>query len=198
MRSRSWALPIAGLVALALPIAGCGGGGSSPGVATVQHRAASGHHPQQPRAGKNPQAQVLAFVACMRSHGVPDMPDPLTSPHGFKFALNPSNAAPAFHSAFARCQHLLPAGGHSSGPSAQESRRQIADMLSFARCMRSHGLANFPDPNAQSGLTVAMVEAQGIDVHSPAVLRVAQACIPASHGALTPAKIREAIANAGH
>jgi hypothetical protein len=34
-------------------------------------------------------------------------------------------------------------------------------------------------------------------VHSPAVLRVVQACLPASHGALTPAKVREALRNAG-
>jgi hypothetical protein len=35
-------------------------------------------------------------------------------------------------------------------------------------------------------------------VHSPRVLRVVQACLPASHGALTAAKVREAIDNAGH
>jgi hypothetical protein len=63
--------------------------------------------------------------------------------------------------------------------------------------MRSHGVARFPDPSAHSGLTVEMVQAQGIDVHSPAVLRVVQACLPASHGALTPAKVREALKNAG-
>jgi hypothetical protein len=43
-----------------------------------------------------------------------------------------------------------------------------------------------------------MVQAQGIDVRSPAVLRVVQACLPASHGALTAAKVREAISGAGH
>jgi hypothetical protein len=63
--------------------------------------------------------------------------------------------------------------------------------------MRSHGVTRFPDPTAQGDLTVAMVQAQGIDVHSPAVLRVVQACLPASHGALTPAKVREALNHAG-
>ena len=51
--------------------------------------------------------------------------------------------------------------------------------------MRSHGVARFPDPTAQGQLSVEMVQAQGIDVHSPAVLHVVQACLPASHGALT-------------
>jgi hypothetical protein len=40
-------------------------------------------------------------------------------------------------------------------------------------------------------------EIAGIDVHSAAVLRVVQTCLPASHGGLTAAKVREAIANAG-
>jgi hypothetical protein len=59
-------------------------------------------------------------------------------------------------------------------------------------------VSRFPDPTAQGQLTVEMVQAQGIDAHSPAVLRVVEACLPASHGWLTPAKVREAINNAGH
>jgi hypothetical protein len=81
--------------------------------------------------------------------------------------------------------------------SAQQRPSRLADELSFARCMRSHGLSRFPDPTAQSGVTLEMVRARGIDLHSPAVLRVMQACLPASHGALTPAKIRAAVNKGG-
>jgi predicted dinucleotide-utilizing enzyme len=95
------------------------------------------------------------------------------------------------------CNHLLPNGGSDSQETAQQKRTRLADGRSFARCMRSHGLTRFPDPTAQGDLSVEMVQAQGIDVHSPAVLRVVQACLPASHGALTPAKVREALNNAG-
>jgi hypothetical protein len=63
--------------------------------------------------------------------------------------------------------------------------------------MRSHGVTSFPDPTAQGDLSVEMIQAQGVDVHSPAVLRVAQTCLPASHGALTSAKIRAAISDGG-
>ena len=104
---------------------------------------------------------------------------------------------PKFQAAQNACTHLLPNRGGGSPETAQQQRTQLADELSFARCMRSHGVSRFPDPTAQGGLSVEMVEAQGIDVHSPAVLRVVQKCLPASHGALTPAKIREALANAG-
>ena len=58
-------------------------------------------------------------------------------------------------------------------------------------------MTRVPDPTTQ-GLTVEMVQAQGVDVHSPAVLHVVQRCLPASHGALTAAKVREALKNAGH
>ena len=96
------------------------------------------------------------------------------------------------------CSHLLPTnGGAGSQETAQQQRTRLADGLSFARCMRNHGVARFPDPTAQGQLTVEMVQAQGIDVRSPAVLRIVQACLPASHGALTPAKVREALNNAG-
>jgi hypothetical protein len=138
---------------------------------------------------------MVAFSQCMRSHGVPNFPDPQHFAGGnVKLTIHNLQPSPA---ALNACGHLLPTNG---GPSqtAQQQRRQLADELSFARCMRNHGVSRFPDPTAQGQLTVAMVEAQGIDVHSPAVLRVVQVCLPASHGALTMAKVREALNNAGH
>jgi hypothetical protein len=63
--------------------------------------------------------------------------------------------------------------------------------------MRSHGATRFPDPTAQGQLTVEMVEAQGIDVHSPVFLQGLESCLPASHGLLTPAAVANAIKNAG-
>jgi hypothetical protein len=133
----------------------------------------------------------------MRSHGLPSFPDPQRFAGGnVKLTIHQVAAgSPHYQSAMTACSHLLPP---SRGNGQQETTRtQLADELSFARCMRSHGVARFPDPTAQGQLTVEMVQAQGIDVHSPAVLRVVRTCLPASHGALTPAKVREALNNAG-
>jgi hypothetical protein len=102
-----------------------------------------------------------------------------------------------FRRAAGTCSHLLPSGGSGSQQTAQQKHTRLVDELSFARCMRNHGVSRFPDPTAQGDLSVEMVRAQGIDVHSPAVLHVVQACLPASHGALTPAKVRAALNNAG-
>jgi hypothetical protein len=91
----------------------------------------------------------------------------------------------------------MPLGRGGSQPTAQQKQTQLADALSFAACMRRHGVARFPDPTAQGGLSVEMVQAQGVDVHSPAVLRAIQTCLPASHGGLTAAKVRAALNKAG-
>jgi hypothetical protein len=180
---------VAGFAMLA---AGCGGGGS-PRVASVASSTTVATAPTT-------QSGLVAFSACMRSNGAPNFPDPQRFVGGnVKLTIHQVGAgSPHFQAAMSACDHLLPTNG-GSGPqeTPQQQRTRLADELSFARCMRSHGVSRFPDPTAQGQLTVEMVQAQGIDVHSPAVLRVVQACLPASHGALTPAKVRAAINNAG-
>jgi hypothetical protein len=131
----------------------------------------------------------------MRTHGIPAFPDP--DSHGNFHLLNQQTLGVSKQTSLAAkraCQHLFPSN-FSSGPpeTARQRRVQLADALSFARCIRSRGVSRFPDPNPQGDLSVAMVEAQGIDVHSHAFLQVVEACLPASHGALTPAKVRQAL-----
>lgn len=152
------------------------------------------------QAAHQTQAQMhleeLRFVRCVRSHGIAGLPDP-TSPREFKLSLGPDAGAlahsPAFRSATMACQHLLPSGPGGTQGTPQQTSIRRADGLSFARCMRSHHVDRFPDPNAQGELTVAMVQAQGINLHDPGTLRAVNECLPASHGALTAAKIRAAL-----
>ena len=184
---------VVAVAAFSLLAAGCGGGGS-PRVASVPSSTTAATTTTQ-----NGAAAVVPFSRCMRSHGVPNFPDPSTiDPQALKaIAQHLAANNPRFAAATRTCNHLLPNGGRGSQEAAQQSRTRLADELSFARCMRRRGVTRFPDPTAQAGLSVEMVQAQGIDLHSPAVLRVVQACLPASHGALTPAKVREALNNAG-
>jgi hypothetical protein len=186
---------VVGAAALALLAAGCGGGGSgSPAVATVGSSTTVGT-----TATQSVEEGLLAFSRCMRSHGVSDFPDPQRYVGGnVKLTIHQlGTRTPHFQAAMNACDHLLPSGGPGPQETAQQLRTRLVDERSFARCMRSHGVIRFPDPTAQGDLSVEMVQAQGIDVHSPAVLHVVQACLPASHGALTPAEVRAAIANAG-
>ena len=195
------------VAALALLAAGCGGS-RSPGVAslassttaaasTAENGAASA---TQNGATSSPLRRLVAYSQCMRSNGVANFPDPQADGGGnFKLTIQRDAEAnnPRFQAASRACKHLLPAGRGQDQTAVQYQRAQIADELSFARCMRRHGLTRFPDPNAQTGLTVQMVQAQGINVNSPAALKAVQECLPASHGWLTPAKVRQAINRAG-
>jgi len=181
---------IVAVVTCASLAAGCGGGGSPAGVARLTPTTAASTTTGQSNG-------LLAFSRCMRANGVPGFPDPQHFADGSaKLTVHNRGRRPAIAAAMNACDHLLPPGPNQ--PTQAQLRTQLADELSFAKCMRSHGVARFPDPTAQGELSVEMVQAQGIDVHSTTVLRVVQKCLPASHGALTPAKVREAIANAGH
>ncbi|HEY3961125.1 MAG TPA: hypothetical protein VGL84_01225, partial [Gaiellaceae bacterium] len=180
-------LSFVAVACFALFAAGCGGG-KSPSVANGVGATTT----------TSTQTGTAAFARCMRSNGVPAFPDPVSSgeiPKVQVAAAAKSN--PKFNTAQAACSHLLPNGSLGPQQTAAQQRTQLADELSFAKCMRSHGVSRFPDPTAQGGLSVEMVQAQGIDVHSPQVLRVVQACLPASHGALTAKKVEEAINGAG-
>jgi hypothetical protein len=182
---------VVAVVAFALLAAGCGGGGS-PGVANVASSTTAA-------TTTTTQNGAVAFTRCMRSNGVANFPDPpaagarILKPTMQQLGVTDSQ----FKAAVSACNHLLPNGGEPQQQTAQQKHTRLADELSFARCMRNHGVGRFPDPTAQGDLSVEMVQAQGVNVHSPAVLQAVQACLPASHGALTAAKVREALNNAG-
>jgi hypothetical protein len=118
---------------LAVLVAACGGSPSSPG------RAGSSN------AGGSPNSQALAYSSCVRSHGVPNFPDPNSSGEFDKAALNQLAASNSqYETATQTCGHLLPNNG--GGPTPAEVRQEWSGMLNFARCMRSHGVPTWPDP----------------------------------------------------
>jgi hypothetical protein len=60
--------------------------------------------------------QMLKFAQCMRSHGVPNFPDPVISGGGVQLKLTGINpSSPQFKSAQRACQSLAP-GGAPPGP----------------------------------------------------------------------------------
>jgi hypothetical protein len=132
---------------------------------------------------------MVAYAQCMRTHGVPRFPDPTGSGGNSKQAATrafkevSNSQAEAAQTA---CQHLQPNGGQ---PSKAELARHIGDLLAFARCIRAHGVPRFPDPSSSGQVTHAMLADAGVDVHQPAVLRAADACVSVTHGALTKAAV---------
>jgi hypothetical protein len=175
---------LAAIAVVSLVAAGCGSSSPSTGSASASSDASSDAHSIQP---------AINFADCMRSHGVSDFPDPTTSPHGFKESLNPSTPhSPAFLSALRPCQHLLPRGGSNLSP--PHTQAQDAAALAFARCLRSHGFPSFPDPSSTGDLSHQMLAAAGINLHQPAVVQAADACVGVTHGYITRTDVARFIA----
>jgi hypothetical protein len=115
------------------------------------------------------------FSACMRSHGVPNFPDPNgqgSITFGSSDGIDPGS--PQFQSAQKACQKLLPNGGAPSP--AQQAKAQAAT-LRFSACMRSHGVPKFPDPSFSGGrISLRINASSGIDPQSPQFQAAQKAC----------------------
>jgi hypothetical protein len=173
MHSRTLSFTSAAM-AVSLLAAGCGGGSRTTAAVT--------------------QPGLVAYSHCMRSHGVPNFPDP-TAGEGIPKDKIPVGS-PQFGAASNDCEHSMPVSGLGPQTTPEQARARVADEISFARCLRTHGFQNFPDPTITGQLTRAMLANAGIDVHQPAVLQAADACVAVTDGLMTRATVVSFIA--GH
>jgi hypothetical protein len=105
----------------------------------------------------------------MRSHGVPTFPDPNSK--GQVDASGVANLnSPQYRKAQEVCRPLAPIGGGHSTQGGSLAPQQEAQLLKFARCMRSHGVPKFPDPTS-SGLSLS-----GVDPNTQQFQAAQQAC----------------------
>jgi hypothetical protein len=173
---RSFAVAVA-LIGCALALTACGS--SSP----RSSRSPNG-------SGSNPnQAQILneslRFTRCVRADGVPNFPDaPSNGGYGVKSFAQQSHDdtisingvsvnAPAFRSAMAKCQHYLP---QPPAPTTSQLATIRTLMVTWAKCMRSHGLPDFGDPTITAD-GHRIMHGQ-FDIDSPAYESARQACDP--------------------
>lgn len=180
--------------AFALLAAGCGGGGS-PGVAriasdttaatTTTTTTESGSGPAG-KAGGGPSgahfsiamdvgntAQGAKFSSCMRKHGVSNFPDPNSDgviQFGSGQGIDPNS--PTFRSARSTCQKLLPNGGQ---PTPQQQAKQQQQLLTFSKCMRAHGIKDFPDPT-NGGLRLSARPGSDLSPDNPQFQAAQKAC----------------------
>jgi hypothetical protein len=158
------ALVLAGVTGLTLAASACGGS-SSPKVAQVGTTSANRAHPHGPRA----------FSACMRSHGVPTFPDPNSS-GTIQVPSSIDDRLPTVRAAYRACHSLAPSEGSITGQGGQGHLMTQDQLLAFARCMRSHRVPNFPDPQVVNGHLNIPDTAGQIDPSSPIVTAAMAAC----------------------
>jgi len=148
---------ITALVAVVLVAAACGGSNGS-GVAGGGSSSPS----------NSAQQSMLAFSQCMRSHGVPNFPDPVDEVDLPKISPETLGVGSSqFNAAENACRNLLPPNGVMSGNSRGYSdvvercivggicppavTHWLQDKeLKYAQCMRAHGLPSWPDPSTDA------------------------------------------------
>jgi len=150
------------LACLALVVAACSssassGSGAGPGSGSARH-------------------SELAFSRCMRAHGITSFPDPNTQGGialnaGQGTGLDPKS--PQFKAANNACKSLLPPQMPMS-PAQQAAARVQA--LRYSRCMRTHGISDFPDPNSQGGIAIQARPGGDLDPHNPRFQAANKAC----------------------
>jgi hypothetical protein len=145
--NQTWRAATVTMLGLTLLVAGCTGSPSS-----GRARGAGGS--QSPSA--------VGYSYCVRSHGVPNFPDPPSGGGVAKASAQQLGVSSAtLQAAETACQHLIPAPGGALAQEEQQCfvandcsssvvRQLLNEMLRFARCMRSHGEPNFPDPTTDA------------------------------------------------
>jgi hypothetical protein len=162
------AVLIAGTLACGLVAAACGSSGSGgPPVASLSSSpSASATSPGSAKAS------TLAYARCMRAHGISDFPDPDASGNLQLNAdagsdLDPKN--PRFKAADTACKSLLP-------PPQAAPKDLKAKNLRYARCMRAHGISDFPDPKPDGTLQIQDTPGSDLDPNNPQYKAANDAC----------------------
>ena len=168
-------LAIAGLAAMGLLAAACGGGSKDPAAAGAGRTttAAPSAAASSGQSGQISQTQQLLELAqCIRSHGVPNFPDPNPTAGILGMivnsGVNPQSAS--FKAAWQACKKYGPGANLTPAQTAAQNARGVEE----SQCMRSHGVPNFPDPTTGPvGEQVINLRGTGIDPGSPTAVQAA-------------------------
>ena len=131
--------PLVAVALIGVIGAGCGsngpsaGSGGTAGAGTATTAASAG---TKTTTGQD---RAVKFAECIRAHDVPDFPDPDTKG---EFMYGVSVTPAVWQRAVNACRDLQPPGALS----ARRKPEQQAAALRFARCIRTHGVKDFPDP----------------------------------------------------
>jgi len=165
-RRRRRAGPLAAaLIGVGLLAAACGGP-AGPGVANAG-----------PTSSASPSGSAhgsaLAYSRCMRAHGITKFPDPDSNGNlglnaGPGTGIDPNS--PQYKAADQACKHLMPA------PNPSQAAQDRPALLRYARCMRAHGVTDFPDPNPGGGIQTTASPGSDLDPNNPIYKAANNAC----------------------
>lgn len=175
-----------GVVVITMLLAACTGHPTGAGVARLSPSATGDPTSAGAPAASAQGTGALAFARCMRAHGLTGWPDPDGSGHFDKSKLRQLGYSDSQIRSVqdGLCGQLLPTTAADQTITAQDQQ----DYLNAAACMRSHGIANFPDPTFSDG-HVSLAIPPSINTNSTQFVQAAQTCtklIPAGLPYSTP------------
>jgi hypothetical protein len=149
---------------LAMAAAGCATN-ADPTVATAKPSTTS----SAGSAGSS-EPSMLKFSRCVRDQGFPWYPDP--QPDGGLVVHNPDGVDQSkLAKAEKTCQKYQPGQGQQ-GPVPAADLKKIQQM---AQCVRDHGFAKYPDPDANGSITIDS-QVLGVEPNDPAFRKAMQEC----------------------
>lgn len=168
--------PIALMATLAIGLSACGGGSpQTSGIAnlgaTTSTSAASSH------------PSLIKFSECMRAHGIANFPDPKpTGSIAFNAQSGVNPQSSQFQAAQRACKKYNPRASTTLKPAGPSK----AVLIKYAKCMRAHGVANFPDPVPFPGGTWGFELVGQVNQTSPSFQAANQACMSHAYGGIHP------------
>jgi hypothetical protein len=147
MRRRTRTALAALPLAFALALAGCGADGGGDDEVASAGGDEKGGGGQEPVA-EDLDEQMLQFARCLRGNGV-DVPDPKPG-QGVDLNMDGQDEA-VVKKAMEACRRYDPATTSKDDPISKELEEKLRG---YARCMRTNGVADFPDPVPGGGLQV--------------------------------------------
>jgi hypothetical protein len=149
----------------------------SSGHPTPQVASAAGSAGNTPTSAPANTTSLLHNAAqCIRDHGVPNFPDPVLDAHGrIQIDDNLLKNLPAAvqQSAENACKSQINAAEQAAQVQQPAvTPQELAQLTTFAKCMRAHGFPNFPDPDSHGSFTANSPGALPSDKRNPSF----QAC----------------------
>jgi hypothetical protein len=153
--ARNGMAAVASVAALVLALAACGSSASSSALSgtggSVYERLVSAY---------------VAYAACARSHGMPNLPDPQVDDQGNDRYPSldrqghwswPASVLQGCAKVWERVHAVRDRFDSQHGLGRSPSISSRAQALALARCIRAHGFPSFPDPSSNGSTSVGVL-----------------------------------------
>jgi hypothetical protein len=172
------------VAAAAIGLAACGGGSSTPHVASLGTSSSASGSGNSDGSGSpttaaptgNATKLLDEWAACMRSHGDPSQTDPTIDAdkviHITMQNVSQTVSSEAHGSTGPCSNYELAAENALRGGQSAPQAPSLAAQLKYAECMRANGVPKYPDPNGSQEQSIG-----NLDPNSPAFQDANKLCV---------------------